>query len=110
MTSWSSLMINLPPGPSGGPINTTEAQEYRDTIEKIFDNFKELLKEDCKDALVVMVRALKRHMVKSWEQMMVTEVDAMIRTIHKPSYIMLQQSLEESKVTVVDPDEEMTTS
>ena len=66
------------PGPSSGPINTPEAQEYRDTIEKIFNDFKELLKEDHKDALVVMVRALKKHMVKSWEQMMVAEVDAVI--------------------------------
>ena len=42
------------PGPSSGPINTPEAQEYWDMIEKIFDDFKDLLKEDCKDALVVM--------------------------------------------------------
>ena len=48
------------PGPSSGPINMPEAQEYQDMIENIFDDFKDLLKEDHKDALVVMVQALKR--------------------------------------------------
>ena len=93
------------PGPSSGPINTPKAQEYQATIEKIFGDFKELLKEDHKDALVVTIRALKRHMVRSWDQMVAAEVDAVIHTIHKPSCVILHQSLKEGGVTVVDPEE-----
>ena len=78
-------------------------------IEKIFDDFRDLLKEDCKDALVVTVWALKRHMVKSWDQMTATDVDVVIHTIHEPSCVTLHQSLEEGRVTVVDPDEDMPT-
>ena len=93
------------PGPSSSPINTPEAQEYQATIEKIFNDFKELLKEDHKDALVVTIWALKRHIVKSWDQMVAAEVDAVICTIHEPSCVTLCQSLEEGGVTVVDPEE-----
>ena len=104
MMLWTSQMIqpNL-----GHPvaINTPEAQEYWATIEKIFNNFKELLKEDHKDALVVVIQTLKRHMVKSWDQMAAAEVDAVIHTIHKPSCVTLCQSLKEGGVTVVDPEE-----
>ena len=97
------------PGPSSGPINMPEAQEYHDMIEKIFNDFRDLLKEDHKDALVVMVWALKRHMVKSWDQMTAMEVDVVIHTIQKPSCVKLHQSLKEGRVTMVDPDEEMPT-
>ena len=60
-----------------------------------------------KDALVEMVQALKRHMVKSWDQVAAAEVNVVIHTIHEPSCVMLHQSLEEGRVTMVDPDEEM---
>ena len=96
-------------GPSSSPINTGEAQEYRDMIEKIFDDFKELLK-DQKDTLVVTVWALKRHMVKLWDQMAAAKVNAVIHKIHEPACVTLCQSLEEGRVMVVDPDEEMPTS
>ena len=43
------------PGPSSGPIKTPEAEEHQATIEKIFDDLKDLIKEDHKDALVVTV-------------------------------------------------------
>ena len=98
------------PGTSSGPINMPEAQEYQDMIEKIFDNFRDLLKGDYKDALVVTVQALKRHMVKSWDQMTATEVNVVICRIHEPSCVMLCQSLEEGRVTVVDPDENIPNS
>ena len=98
------------PGPSSGHIDIPEAQEFQDMIEKIFCNFRDLLKEDHKDALVVMVWALKRHMVKSWDQITATEVNVVICMIHEPSCVMLHQSLEEGRVTMVDPDEEMPTS
>ena len=97
------------PGPSSGPINTPEVQEYRDVIEKIFNDFKELLKEDQKDVLVVTVQTLKRHMVKSWDQMAAAKVNAVMRTIHEPTCVTLCQSLEEGRVTVVDPDKDMPT-
>ena len=41
--------------------------------------------------------------------MLVAEVDAVILTIHEPSCITLQQLLEEGRVMVVDPDEELPT-
>ena len=40
---------------------------------------------------------------------MVAQVDAIIQAIHEPSCVTLHQSLEEGKVMVVDPDEEMPT-
>ena len=103
------VIMNEPttPGPCSGPINTPEIEEYRDKIEKIFDDFKEFLKEDQKDALVVMVWALQRHMVKLWDQMAAAKVNAVMCTIHEPVCVTLCQSLEEGTVTVVDPDEDM---
>ena len=44
-------------------------------------------------------------MVKSWENMTGTEVDAVMKTIQEPSCVMLHQSLEEGTVTAVDPED-----
>ena len=63
-----------------------------------------------KDALVVMVQALKRHMLKSWDQVAAAEVNVVIHTIQEPSCVRLHQSLKEGRVTMVDLDEEMPTS
>ena len=41
--------------PPMGPTNTLEAEAYHVGIEKIMDDFRELLNEDRKDALVMMV-------------------------------------------------------
>ena len=96
-------------GPPMGLTNTLEAEAYCMGIEKIMDDFRELLNEDRKDALVTTVQALKRHMAKSWENMAGTEVDAVMRTIQEPSCVMLRQSLEEGTVTAVDPEEDVLT-
>ena len=42
-------------GPPTGLINTPEAEVYCMGIEKIMDDFRELLSENRKDALVMMV-------------------------------------------------------
>ena len=41
--------------PGTGPTNTPEAEVYCTGIEKIMDDFRELLNEDRKDALVMMI-------------------------------------------------------
>ena len=56
------------------------------------------------------VWTLKRHMVRSWDQMTAMEVNLVIHMIHKPSCVTLHQSLEEGRVTIVDLEEEMPTS
>ena len=42
-------------GPPMGLTNTPEAEVYHTGVEKIMDDFRELLNEDRKDALVMMV-------------------------------------------------------
>ena len=42
-------------GPPTGPTNTPEAEAYHMGIEKIMDDFRELLNKDRKDTLVMMV-------------------------------------------------------
>ena len=96
-------------GPPMGQTNTLEAEAYCMGIEKIMDDFRKLLNEDRKDALVMMVQALKRHMAKSWENMAGAEVDTVMRTIQEPSCVMLRQSLEEGNVMAVDLEEDVPT-
>ena len=52
--------------PNSGPQNPVEAQSYRDKIDGIMDTFRDLLADNCKDALRLTVRSLKKLMVKHW--------------------------------------------
>ena len=52
----SLLTIDAPGnGQPMGPTNTLEAEAYHAGVEKIMDHFRELLNEDRRDALVMMV-------------------------------------------------------
>lgn len=90
-----------------GPVNILEAQEYVEVMNKIFDDFNELVNEDRDDALITTLWSLKRHMFRAWGQMVVADVDMFIKSIKEPSFVMLHQALEERGVTMVDPEEDI---
>ena len=54
---------------SGGPQNLKEAEAYAEKVNQIFGNLGELLHEDNKDALLLTICRLKKHMECHWEQM-----------------------------------------
>ena len=79
------IVITKGAGPSRGLVNTSQAEEYQLTIKKIFEDFR----EDHKDALATTIKALKRHMVKTWDQIAAVELDAVLCTVHELSFVTL---------------------
>ena len=45
-----------------GPVNLRQAEEYAQILNGLFDRFMEMIKENQRDALEMMVRAVKDHM------------------------------------------------
>ena len=52
--------------PDTGAQNPEEAQQYVDKINNIFDHLSELIHEDKKNALGMMIRNFKKWIVKQW--------------------------------------------
>ena len=67
--------------PDVGPQNPEEMWAYHDCINKIFDDFTSLLKEDRKDALPITIRTLKQVISRYWPSMANADVDIIVHTI-----------------------------
>ena len=72
-----------------GPTNIEQVQKYAHDINKIIDDFKELINEDCKDALHITVQALKQRMAKLWPHMEDADSEAVIKCMKEPSCVIL---------------------
>ena len=68
-----------------GPVNLRQAEEYTQILNRLFNRFMELIKEDKRDALEMMVRAVKDHMSKIWPDMATADISIMMLTIMDPS-------------------------
>ena len=79
--------------PEAGPQNQAEAHEYMDKLDMIFSHMDDLLTNDRKDMLQVMVAALKKTMAKHWCQMVEANVDLVLRAVHDPACMYLHQHL-----------------
>ena len=44
-----------------GPSNVHEAEDYKTNLNGLYNNFMEILRKDNKDALEIMIRAVKKH-------------------------------------------------
>ena len=71
------------------------------------EDFRDLIREDRRDALKVMVKAFKRKMSSQFKEMKNTDVEVILKCIKDTSCLTLQQSLEEGQVTETDPDEDI---
>ena len=94
---------------SYSPINMRQAKEYSDGLEKILDDFKDLLWEGKDDALEVTIKHMKRHMAKTWADMSAADANIVITSIHEPSCLTLHDSLETEGVRVSNPEEDILT-
>ena len=94
---------------SYGPVNNRQAKEYLECLEKILDDFKDLLQEGREDTLKVMIQHMKRHMVKTWADMSVVDTNIILTSIHETSCITLCDSLEVEGVRASDPEVDIPT-
>ena len=67
--------------PDTGPQNPEEVRVYQDRINRIFDDFTLLLKEDQKDTLPITIRKLKQVISRHWPSMANADPDLVIRAI-----------------------------
>ena len=67
--------------PDAGPQNPKEVRAYQDRINKVFDDFMSLLKEDRKDALPITIRTLKQVISRYWPSMANADPDLIICSI-----------------------------
>ena len=90
--------------------NPEEAEQYVDKINHIFDHLSELIHEDKKDALGMMIRNFKKLVVKQWEMMGDVDIDVVLHTIKDPATVYLHQHLTRGGVKVFNPPDEIPTS
>ena len=80
------------------PTNVWQAREYAEQLDKIFDDFKELLWEDREDSLT-----MKRHMGRMFYQMNEVNVNTVLNCMKEPTWATLWQSLDPDQVHKTDP-------
>ena len=72
-----------------GHLNINEAAWYSSDIEKTFVDLKELLNEDGKDALIVMIHVLKKWMSQLWTHMAEADPNVVLHCIIELSCVTL---------------------
>ena len=68
-----------------GPRNCCLAEEYaeEENLDETMEDFRGLIREDSKDALKVMVKALKRKMASQFEEMKNTDVEVILKCVRQ---------------------------
>ena len=89
--------------PEAGPQNPVEAKSYMDKLDNIFSTMDDLLQDDRKDMLHIMVVALKRVMAKHLKQMLEANIDLVLKAIHDLSCVYLRQHLTPEGAEVMEP-------
>ena len=92
-----------------GPHNPVTADEYTQCLDDIMLQFKELVLEDQKDALLVTINTLKWNMMAIFEQMRPADVDIVLQTIKDMRCLSFQQMMESDTVLETDPDDDVPT-
>ena len=93
--------------PNSGPQNPAEAQTNQDRIDHIMDTFSEMLENDWKDAFGQTVTSLKCLMAKHWRAMAEADIETIMKSVHDPGCMFLQQHLTPEGVYVTEPRAEI---
>ena len=72
-----------------GPRNCHLAEEYARTLDEAMEDFRDLIKEDRKYTLKVMVNALKRKMTSQFEEMKNADVQVILGCVKDTSCLTL---------------------
>ena len=72
-----------------GPRNCHLAEEYARTLDEAMEDFRDLIREDRKDALKVMVKALKRKMTSQFEEMKNADIEVILKCVKDTSCLTL---------------------
>ena len=84
-----------------------EAEDYKTKLDRLFEEFMNMLRKDDKDALETTIKNIKRHIQGTWADMMGTRVDVTVLTIKDPVCTLLRESIDQEPVTTSDPDEDI---
>ena len=88
---------------AAGPRNHCLTEEYARTLDQTMEEFRDLIREDRKDRLKVMVKALKRRMTLQFKEIKNADVKVILKCIKDTSCLTLCQLLEEGQVIKTDP-------
>ena len=89
---------------SSGPTNIMEAKIYENKLDKIFENFKELLKEDDINALRSTISEVKQHMMRQFSSMVASDINIIMACIKDCTCSYLKGIEHQEGTTAVDPD------
>ena len=92
---------------SSGPTNIMEARIYENKLDKIFENFKDLLKEDDKNALRSTISEVKRHMTRQFSSMAAADIDIVMACIKDRTCSYMRSIEHQEGATSVDPDNDI---
>ena len=84
-----------------------EARIYENKLDKIFENFKDLLKEDDKNALRSTISEVKRHMMRQFSSMAAADIDIVMACIKDCTCSYMRSIEHQEGATSVDPDDDI---
>ena len=90
-----------------GPFNVREAEDYKMKLDKLFEEFTTMLRNNDKEALETTIKNVKRHIEGMWGDMTGARVDVTVLTIKDPACTLLRESIDQDPVTTSDPNEDI---
>ena len=92
---------------SSGPTNIMEAKIYENKLDKIFENFKELLKEDDINALRSTISEVKQYMMRQFSSMAASDINIVMACIKDRTCSYLRGIEHQEGATSIDPDNDI---
>ena len=89
------------------PSTGSKPRDYAEGLDHIVDEFHQLLAEDWKDTLVMMVWSMKCHISSEFDVMGMADVDIILGTVKDQNCIHLRQALQEEGLQNFNPEEEI---
>ena len=92
---------------SSGPTNIREVRAYENKLDEIFKNFKNLLKEDNRNALRSNISEVKQHMTRQFSSMAATDIDIVMACIKDRTCIYMRNLEHQEGARSLDPDDDI---
>ena len=88
------------------PVNVREARDYGERLDKILKKFKNLLRENKKDALETTIIEVNQHMAQQFNSMAAANTGIVLSCVRDPSCSFMREFEQEENVKEIDSDDD----
>ena len=88
-----------------GPVNVRQARDYEERLDKIFEKFKTLLRENKKDTLETTIIEVKQHMAQQFNSMAAADTGTILSCGRDPSCSFMRESEQEENIKEMGLDD-----